>query len=141
MTSRHIPVSLVRAVRERARHACEYCQLPQEFQEATFHVDHVKPRAEGGQTVLSNLALACVSCSLHKADRLAADDPATRKRLILFNPRADDWKRHFAWDSDCRLVGRTPRGRATIFALRMNRAGILAVRRLLAKVGHIPRKS
>ncbi|HVX85553.1 MAG TPA: HNH endonuclease signature motif containing protein [Phycisphaerae bacterium] len=52
----------------RAGGRCEYCGLaPQIGQEAVFHIDHVVPRAAGGETTLGNLALACVSCSLHKA--------------------------------------------------------------------------
>src|SRR6201999_1385800 len=50
----------------RAGNRCEYCGLSQLGQEAAFHIDHVVPRAEGGPTVASNLALACVSCSLRK---------------------------------------------------------------------------
>ena len=57
MTS-HIPAAMLRAVRERARHICEYCRLNQESQEATFHIDHIEPRATGGLTVLDNLSLA-----------------------------------------------------------------------------------
>jgi 5-methylcytosine-specific restriction endonuclease McrA len=50
----------------RAGNRCEYCGLSQLGQEATFHIDHVVPRAVGGLTVTGNLALACVSCSLRK---------------------------------------------------------------------------
>jgi hypothetical protein len=46
----------------RAGQRCEYCRLSQLGQEATFHIDHVVPRAAGGPTVAENLALACVSC-------------------------------------------------------------------------------
>jgi hypothetical protein len=141
MTSAHIPVALVRVVRERAQYACEYCQLPQEFQEATFHIDHILPRSARGKTVLDNLALACVSCSLRKADRLAADDPSTVSKLPLFHPRTDVWSDHFAWGKEWRLIGLTPRGRATVAALGMNRPRILATRQLLAGVGHFPPKT
>lgn len=37
------------------------------------------------------------------------------------------WKEHFRWDG-VRVVGLTATGRATINALRMNRAIILAIR-------------
>ncbi|MBI4023828.1 MAG: HNH endonuclease [Verrucomicrobia bacterium] len=59
-----IPFRLRRQVVERACGRCEYCNLSQEGQEATFHVDHVVPIAVDGPTTLDNLALACVSCSL-----------------------------------------------------------------------------
>jgi len=114
MTSAHIPLRLVRAVRERASRICEYCRLPQEFQEATFHIDHILPRSAGGKTTLDNLALACVSCSLHKATRLDVSDPLTQESLLLFHPRKDSWFDHFTWGKDWRLAGLTPEGRATI---------------------------
>ena len=53
-----IPARLRRLVVQRARRKCEYCQLSQVGQEATFHVDHVVPSAKGGRTFLRNLALA-----------------------------------------------------------------------------------
>ena len=48
MSSGYIPASLQRRVRERAGDRCEYCGLAQAHQEATFHVDHVVPRRDGG---------------------------------------------------------------------------------------------
>jgi 5-methylcytosine-specific restriction endonuclease McrA len=47
----------------------QYCHLAQKGQEATFHVDHILPKAVGGRTTAANLALACVSCSLRKEAR------------------------------------------------------------------------
>ena len=58
-----ISIRLRRRVVFRAGDRCEYCQLAQEGQEATFHIDHIMPVTAGGPTVLENLALACVSCS------------------------------------------------------------------------------
>ena len=122
-----IGVRLRRLVVRRARGHCEYCQLAQEGQEATFHVDHVVPRATGGSTIASNLALACVSCSLHKEARRSAPDPATGRTVPLFHPRRQRWSDHFHWE-EVTIVGRTPTGRATVVALRMNRPLILAIR-------------
>ena len=65
---------LRREVIRRAGNRCEYCRLSQAGQEAAFHIDHIHPVAEGGETVLENLALACVSCSLRKAARRFARD-------------------------------------------------------------------
>ncbi|MFO0604532.1 MAG: hypothetical protein U0324_15225 [Polyangiales bacterium] len=36
MTSEHVPASLQRRVRERARERCEYCGIAQELQEASL---------------------------------------------------------------------------------------------------------
>ena len=59
-----IPPSLRADVERRAGGRCEYCRLSQLGQEATFHIDHVVPRAGGGPTAIENLALACGSRSL-----------------------------------------------------------------------------
>lgn len=87
----HIPATLLREVRDRARGICEYCRLPQRSQEATFHVDHIQPRTSGGATIVENLALACVTCSLRKAARVRARDPSTGRTVRLFHPRRDVW--------------------------------------------------
>lgn len=131
---RHAPAELRRLVLRRSAGLCEYCHLSQTGQEATFHIDHVTPIAAGGQTVAENLALACVSCSLRKGARETAVDPNTGNEVLLFNPRRDDWFEHFAWQRT-RLIGLTPVGRATISALDMNRALILAIREEEAALG------
>jgi hypothetical protein len=136
--SRWIPPALLRRVRERAGDVCEYCRLPQAFQEATFHVDHIVPLVRQGETTLDNLALACVTCSLRKAARTHVRDPRSRKRVPLFHPRRDRWSAHFRWGSQWKLVGRTASGRATVAALAMNRPAILLIRQALAALARFP---
>ena len=46
-----LPGHLREAVARRAGHRCEYCQLAQAGQEATFHIDHVVPVAQGGADI------------------------------------------------------------------------------------------
>ena len=75
MVSDDIGAALRRLVTARARERCEYCGLAQAGQEATFHIDHIVPRASKGPTAADNLALACVSCSLRKEARRSALDP------------------------------------------------------------------
>jgi HNH endonuclease len=123
----HIPVDLARQTVERAGNRCEYCGLSQISQEAAFHIDHIVPCAANGPTILSNLALACVSCSLRKGARQTAVDPLDSAEVSLFNPRRDPWSMHFRWDG-FDVVGLTPTGRATVVALSMNRKLILAIR-------------
>jgi hypothetical protein len=122
-----IPASLRRLVRQRAGDRCEYCGLSQLGQEATFHIDHVIPVAASGETTADNLALACVSCSLHKSARQMVEEPETGETVPIFNPRQQVWAQHFCW-AGVRVVGLTATGRATINALRMNRELILAIR-------------
>jgi hypothetical protein len=133
-----IPRDLVEFVFLRAANRCEYCRLSQLGQEATFHVDHVIPRAADGPTTADNLALACVSCSLRKWAKQTAVDPDTGDEVPLFNPRSQTWDDHFRWDG-ARVVPLTPTGRATAVSLAMNRPVILAIRlEELARGRHPP---
>ena len=136
--SGHIPAALVRDVIARASDLCEYCQLPQETQEVTFHVDHILPRVQDGPTVLENLALACVTCSLKKSARTHAIDPKTGEEIQLFNPRSDEWLDHFAFSDNGSIAPQTPIGRATADLLAMNRPAIVLIRRELAILGRFP---
>ena len=129
MNREHIPRPLQRVVRERAGDLCEYCHLPQARQVATFHIDHVTPRVEGGPTASENLALACGSCSLRKGPRSRAVDPETGENVPLFHPRRDVWAEHFQQTEDGWAVGQTPTGRATIKLLKMNLPVFVALRR------------
>jgi len=133
----HVPADLRRLVVQRSGDRCEYCHLSQAGQEATFHIDHVRPMTMGGPTAASNLALACVSCSLRKGGKETAIDPDTGLEFPIFNPRQDDWSEHFDWEV-VRLIGLTPIGRATIHALDLNRPLILAIRHEEAAVGRHP---
>jgi hypothetical protein len=119
---------LRRLVIVRAENRCEYCRLAQEGQAATFHIDHIVPRCDGGLTAQGNLALACVGCSLRKGARRAAEDPATSKVVGLFHPRRDVWSQHFRWRG-LRLVGLSAKGRTTIAALDVNHPRMLQIRK------------
>lgn len=121
----------------RAGSRCEYCRLSQLGQEATFHIDHVLPRAAGGPTKADNLALACVSCSLRKWANQMGTDPDSGQEVPLFNPRRQAWAEHFRWEGE-RIVGLTPTGRATVAALAMNRALMVAIRQEEATRGRHP---
>lgn len=134
---KHIPARLRQLVLHRSDGCCEYCLLSQIGQEATFHIDHIRPVAADGQTVENNLALACVSCSLRKAARIAAVDPETGDVVPLFNPRSDPWNEHFRWEN-VRLIGITAIGRATINLLDLNRPVILAIRQEEIVLGRHP---
>ena len=136
--SDHIPAGLVRQVRRQAGDLCEYCRLPQWSQEATFHVDHVRPTAAGGPTSADNLALACVTCSLRKGARIRGRDPKSGAAAALFHPRRQAWETHFRWSPTWRVVGRTPTGRATVAALGMNRDAVVRLRQIWAELGHFP---
>lgn len=83
-------------VSARARHVCEYCHAPEIVFNLPFEVEHITPRAHGGETTEDNLALACRSCNLYKADNVSAVDEATQQAVSLFNPRRAAWHEHFS---------------------------------------------
>lgn len=122
-----IPVALRRLVIQRADDRCEYCGISQVGQVATFHIDHVVPVVAAGETIAENLALACVSCSLRKGARQTLEDLETGEVVSIFNPRQQVWKEHFAWQG-VQVIGLTATGRATLQALDLNRATMLAIR-------------
>ena len=131
MTATKISKRLARQIRQRADYCCEYCQTSEWFSGQAGQVDHIVPRARGGQTTLDNLCLACAACNGFKLDQIEALDPESGQVVRLFHPRQQVWADHFSWNEDetC-LIGRTATGRATIEALKMNRALIVAARAL-----------
>ena len=129
--------ALADAVRKRAAHRCQYCLMHQSLQGATFHVEHIVPRAKGGAQDLTNLALACPSCNLHKADKPAATDPVSGASVPLFDPVRQAWSDHFRL-SGFRIEGLTPVGRATVAALDLNHSRRQRIRAAEGKFGLYP---
>ncbi len=130
----HYPV-----VATRAGHRCEYCRAPEAIFNFPFEVEHIVPTGSTGTSTDDNLALACRSCNLFKADCREAVDPETGLTSPLFNPRVDDWTESFSVDrSRGTILGLTPKGRATIERLRMNTPSQLEARRQWARLGLFP---
>jgi 5-methylcytosine-specific restriction endonuclease McrA len=119
---------------QRAGDCCEYCRLPQETVDATFHVEHIIALQHGGNDDLSNLALACDRCNLYKGPNLTSIDTETRAIVPLFHPRQDAWQDHFAFRGP-RIIGLTPRGRATVQLLNMNATRRIQLRAELQATG------
>ena len=111
---------MTEAVRQRAKHRCEYCQLHQDDSPpAALHIEHIRPIKHGGTDALENLCLACIDCNLHKGTNLTGIDPETDEITPLFHPRRDNWDEHFGWNGTL-IAGRTAVGRATIRVLDLN---------------------
>jgi hypothetical protein len=121
----------------RAGSRCEYCKMHQSLQGATFHIEHVIPRARGGTSKLDNLALACPSCNLYKADRVSSALDRDSATVALFHPRIDRWSDHFEWD-DYQLVSRTEIGKATIGLLDLNHERRIRIRQAEQMFGLFP---
>ncbi len=139
MSRTRIPPALRQLVAERSRHRCSYCLTPEDIVGAQFTVDHIIPESLGGATMPDNLCLACWGCNLIKHDRIAALDPETGETARLFHPQKQDWHTHFVWEADGLLIaGLTPTGRATVNALKLNRAPLVNARRLWIEAGWHP---
>lgn len=140
--SERTPASMRRIVAARARGYCEYCYCSEQFATESFTVEHIKPRQAGGATVLENLAWSCFGCNAHKHAKTQAIDPETGKKVALYNPRLQVWSQHFGWSDDfTEVIGKTACGRATVEALRLNRLGVVNLRRLLRSANlHPPKK-
>lgn len=126
-----------KAVRERARHRCEYCHAPQAAYPERFQIDHIIARQHEGPTSLDNLALCCLECNRRKGPNVGSLDTPTGQLVPLFNPRMDNWNQHFVWNGPT-LEGLTPVGRVTIRTLTINRAPRMLVRRTLIDEGIFP---
>jgi hypothetical protein len=111
--------------------------MHQALQGATFHVEHIVPKARGGSSDLGNLAWACPGCNLKKSDRVDATDPQSGKSGKLFHPRVDSWEQHFKWDG-YQIVGITAIGRAAVNVLQLNDARRTMIRRAEELFGLFP---
>ena len=124
-----------------AGNRCGYCLTDEEVVGSPMEIDHLIPEAQGGHTIEENLWLACSACNGFKGDRTIVIDPLSGETIALFNPRRQQWGEHFAWtQSGDLIVGRTPIGRATVAALKLNRPLLVRAHRLWVRSGvHPPR--
>jgi hypothetical protein len=123
--------------RDRAHDCCEYCRMPQAFDDLPFQPDHIIARVHGGTDAYGNRAWACVPCNLHKGTNLSGVDSQTGKIVRLFDPRRQSWTRHFRWNGAV-LEGKTQCGRATLWTLRINMPIRIALRQSLIDIGEFP---
>jgi hypothetical protein len=80
-----------------------------------------------------------MGCNSYKAAKIQATDPLTDELALIFHPRQQIWLEHFAWSLDfSEVIGLTPTGRASIPALKLNRDGVVNLRRLLSQAGKHP---
>jgi 5-methylcytosine-specific restriction endonuclease McrA len=126
-------------ITEWANNRCEYCLSPAEQTGIPMTIDHIIPTSKGGTSDDDNLCLACGRCNGYKHDRTQAANPETRRWAKLFNPRRQQWKRHFQWSENGTLcIGKTAVGKATIQALQINHPAIVRARKNWVLVGWHP---
>ena len=131
--------TLEELVWNRAGACCEYCRSQERFSLQSFSAEHIQPRSLGGKTRLPNLAWACQGCNNHKYNKTTGIDPVTGTIVALFHPRRQDWRDHFAWNKDCAIIiGLTSIGRATVATMKLNRRGLVNLRRILFAASEHP---
>jgi hypothetical protein len=132
MPRRYITVAEQQQIIARAGRRCEYCKSSIDHSPQSFTCEHTIPIAEGGDTTLENLALACGGCNGHKHTKVQAIDPISKSQVPLYHPRQQNWCEHFTWSLDAlKIIGITATGRATVSALKLNRDGVINLRKLL----------
>lgn len=139
MPRRYITTAEQQQIIDRAARRCEYCQSVMDYASQPFAIEHVIPIAQGGETTLDNLALACGGCNGHKYIKVGAIDPMSQTETPLYHPRRQAWQNHFGWSANyLEIIGLTATGRATLEALKLNRSGVINLRKLLLLAGLHP---
>lgn len=139
MSRTRLTPALRQQVAEKSGYRCSYCLTTEEIAGARFTIDHIVPESLGGATIPDNLCLACWQCNLIKGNRIAAVDPRTGETVRLFHPNNQNWTDYFQWHAgDLLIIGLTPRGRATVTALKLNRPVLINARRLWIEAGWHP---
>ena len=141
MIRSYVTAALRERVAAAARHRCGYCLTIEAVVGSAMEIEHIVPEALGGATEEDNLWLACPACNGRKSMRVSGIDPATGETARFFDPRRQNWADHFAWtEGGTRIIGLTPAGRATVTALELNWAILVAARRVWVAAGWHPRR-
>lgn len=137
----HISQKVRNKIIKEAKDRCGYCLTPQYLVPIVFEIEHIIPKAAGGTDEEENLWLACGACNSYKHAKTYGIDPQTKRKVRLFNPRTQNWNRHFEFNFDSTLIiGKTVCGRATVKALKLNNDRSVKMRGLWASVGWFPLK-
>jgi HNH endonuclease len=138
----YIPENIKTRVRNAAKDRCGYCQSLQKYVLGILEIEHIIPKASGGNDNEENLWLSCRLCNSYKGIQTRAIDPISDRPVQLFNPRTQKWSQHFTWSEDgAYIIGSTPCGRTTVLALQLNNIYAVTVRQAWISVGwHPPHK-
>ena len=132
-----IPDALRRDVASRANHRCEYCLFPEQYATFRHQIDHIIGVQHGGQSILENLAYACIHCNRFKGPNIAALADGGQVSP-LFNPRRANWSEHFRLEGAV-VQPLTAIGEATVRLLRINDILRVQKRLVLQQAGIYPR--
>jgi len=126
-------------IAEAAQYRCGYCLIQEDVSGIPLTIEHILPKARGGQDDEENLWLSCRLCNEKKRMLIEAVDLETGKSVPLFNPRLQTWSEHFAWrEGGTHISGKTAIGRATVEALSLNSELRIRSRAIWVKAGFHP---
>jgi len=128
---------LRRRAAERAYHVCEYCLVHEADLLHACEVDHVISIKHDGETVMENLANACLHCNRHKGTDVGSVARSTGRFVRFFNPRTDRWSDHFCISAG-RIEPLSEMGEVTVRILEFNQPERVLFRQLLADAGRYP---
>jgi hypothetical protein len=130
-------------VRASAQDRCGYCQSLQKYVLGILEIEHIIPKAAGGSDEEENLWLACRLCNSYKGIQTQGQDPESDRNVKLFNPRFQQWTRHFTWiNNGTHIEGITACVRATVIAMQLNNPYAVPVRQAWISAGwHPPTES
>ena len=138
MNENGISAEMRRMIRARAGGICEYCLVEEAGMPFRFHIDHVIAEKHDGPSLDHNLCLCCPDCNRAKGSDISTQ---VNGRLVrLYNPRIDDWSRHFVLDNGL-IRSRSLIGAATLKLLDINDEQRLARRRILQLAGRYPNEA
>lgn len=132
-----ISEKLKNKVRRKAKNRCGYFLLPQSLNPSRLEIEHLSATANGGSDNEENLWLACRLCNGYKGIQTEAKDPQTNRIALIFNPRTQNWKKHFEWNAEV-ITGKTVCGQATVQALKLNNEIISPLRKKWISAGWFP---
>jgi len=138
--SSYISKDLRQLVATRSEYLCEYCLIHEEDTFFQCQVDHIISLKHSGQTVLDNLAYACVFCNRSKGSDVGSILLPDREFIRFFNPRTDWWSDHFELEGAI-ITPQTKIGRATVQILGFNSGDRILERRTLIAMGRYPSQS
>jgi hypothetical protein len=131
--------TLRQVIKLRANYLCEYCLCSEYFSPDPFECDHIIPVAKEGSDDLDNFASFYSGCNGYKGDATETIDHASGRMVSIYNPRNHIWKEHFCWNETYTLIiGISSIRRATVTKLKLNREGVVNLRKVLRQVGEFP---
>lgn len=134
-----ISAALRQRIAQQATAQCGYCLTQEVVSGIPLTLEHLLPKAKGGEDIEDNLWLSCRLCNEAKGVLTEASDPETGELVPLFNPRRQRWREHFRWNqAGTHIIGITPIGRATVEALSLNCELRILARALWVEAGWHP---